>query len=128
MEEASVAQDVALVDWLLESNGILLTTNACRPAQPVVDTVAETAPAEPAAVAEVAPDVVPAEEALKDVTTPRKERGNLFEKITAFVMKPKSPKGKKSSEPVKEEPEEAKPVEAPAATEAVETTSEVSVS
>lgn len=84
-------------------------------AEPVVEASAtEAAPAEP----------TPVEEALKDVTTPRKERGNLFDKITAFVLKPKSPRGKKSTEPL----EEAKPAEEALPAEVTEPTPEVSFS
>ncbi|CAH7684525.1 expressed protein [Phakopsora pachyrhizi] len=64
---------------------------------------------------DAAAEATAAEDAPKDATTPRKERANhFFEKITAFVMKPKSPKAKKA-EVVKDEIEEAKPTEAPVA-------------
>jgi len=64
-------------------------------AEPEVPAVAPEAAAAVDAPAEAAT----AEDNTKDVSTPRKERGNILDKITAFVMKPKSPKGKKSDAP-----------------------------
>lgn len=79
-------------------------TTAPELAVPAIETPAAE-PEAPAAAPEVAAAVdapaeaAAAEESTKDVSTPRKERGNILDKITAFVMKPKSPKGKKSDAP-----------------------------
>jgi len=60
---------------------------------------------------EPTPDNVP-DETHQPESTPRKDRGNhLFDKITAFVMKPKSPRGRKS-EPAKDEHSEQPPAAA----------------
>lgn len=50
----------------------------------------------PAEIVEPTPAIAHGtEETSRDFTTPRKERVNLFDKITAFVLKPKSPKPRK---------------------------------
>lgn len=92
---------------------------AAEVAAPVVEApavepeVAAEAPEAAAAAVEAPAEAVPAEDATKEITTPRKERGNIFEKFTAFVMKPKSPKGKKAEAP-KEDTEEVKTEATPA--------------
>lgn len=84
-------------------------------AAPVVDAPAvEATTAEVPEVADAPAEAAPAEDATKDLTTPRKERGNIFEKFTAFVLKPKSPKCKKADAP-KEGEDEVTPDEAPVA-------------
>ncbi|KNZ52094.1 hypothetical protein VP01_369g2, partial [Puccinia sorghi] len=72
--------------------------------------VTETPVAQPDATADAAQPAASSDapaEAPKDATTPRKERGNILDKIQAFVLKPMSPKLKKPDGP-KEDGDEAK--------------------
>ncbi|MBW0532649.1 hypothetical protein O181_072364 [Austropuccinia psidii MF-1] len=80
-----------------------------EPSTPVVaPEVTTEAPTTDSAPVEPTPEVTPVDDSNKDVTTPKKERGNILEKITAFVLKPKSPKAKKS-EVNKDDAPESKP-------------------
>lgn len=77
------------------NQSVLLSTSETSAAEPEVPAAASEAAAAVDAPAEAAA----ADDSTKEVSTPRKERGNILDKITAFVMKPKSPKGKKSDPP-----------------------------